>query len=359
MIAKRILIAWSITFVLITDVLFMSCSKIPTVTEDKKPGYFPKEIMNERYSKCLTNIWEPSLYQLSNNKEKTSFRALLLKYPPSDGSNYYISCRVDINPDHTGTFYSTTAKIIRTTELSKKQIDDILDTITKEKFWETVSQKEHPAAVDGLEWLIEGTQQGKYHYLIDTSDSSENKNIRTICRYFFDLQNKYEKDKPWVDKTTAKTITNPAQEANIQETLFRYLFKNNHSDKEQSAQVYFLALTPSYDEGDFYEDDNNQKTTPENSDPNDDFMKRFTGNIPPVKKASQCLTSFENDEVKDKESGEPGLLFYVFHINWVNESEVRVLCSYYKTCLTMQGYECTLKLINNSWQITEANMRLY
>jgi len=91
-------------------------------------------------------------------------------------------------------------------------------------------------------------------------------------------------------------------EDDIREAVFRFQFDHNASGLQQNAKVYFLSLG----KGD--------------KDPSDEFMERFRGQKPPVKKVSQGTVSVTG--VKDKETREQGLIFRVTSIKWISHTEI-------------------------------------
>ena len=72
-------------------------------------------------------------------------------------------------------------------------------------------------------------------------------------------------------------LSRASQEDQIREAVFRYQFQHNQSGIQDQARVYCLTS------GSWNEDD----------DPSDEFMTRFQGHVPPVKKGSQCSFDYE------------------------------------------------------------------
>ena len=101
----------------------------------------------------------------------------------------------------------------------------------------------------------------------------------------------------------------------IREATFRYQFVKNASMQQTSAKVYFLSLT--------------DLEKHRGLDPSDVFMKRFDGHKPRVAKASQAKTSIE-DGARDAKTGEDGIIFSIYEINWKSDSEVEVAGGYYE-----------------------------
>ena len=86
----------------------------------------------------------------------------------------------------------------------------------------------------------------------------------------------------------AQTSSSPIN-PDITETVFRYQFLHNGSAQQTNASVYFIRLP--------------------GGDPSAEFMDRFKGSDPRVKKASQARTDTET--ITDKETGQKGLVFYI------------------------------------------------
>lgn len=127
--------------------------------------------------------------------------------------------------------------------------------------------------------------------------------------------------------------TRAVQEDNIREAVFRHQFGNNASGQKQGAKVYFLSL--------------GWKT-----DPSDEFMARFAGNTPPVKKVSEADSSAMKG-VHDKKTGESGLIFNVGKITWKSDTEATANGGYYKAGLSASGNTYTLEKKDGVWTVTK------
>ena len=81
------------------------------------------------------------------------------------------------------------------------------------------------------------------------------------------------------------------------ETFFRYKFENNASAQKQDAEAYFLEI--------------------EGEDPSPEFLARFTGHSPPVKKGSEFVMG--GSIVIDGEAPTEGngLLFRIDSYKWI------------------------------------------
>jgi hypothetical protein len=138
----------------------------------------------------------------------------------------------------------------------------------------------------------------------------------------------------WATAQTETTLT-PADEDNIREAVFRYQFEHNASGQQQNAKVYYLSLV-------------------KDSDPKDEFMLRFKGHKPPVKKRSQATGQFE---VIDKETGERGLIFRATTIEQLDEDKVIVDGGYYEAGLSSSGNTYTVERKDHKWVVTKDQMR--
>ena len=127
------------------------------------------------------------------------------------------------------------------------------------------------------------------------------------------------------------------QTDDIREAVFRWQFDHNASGQNKKAQVYFLGIG---DRG---------------GDPTDEFMKRFADHKPPVRKVSACSAD-AGKGVRDKKTGETGLIFRVTKIEWKSDTEVRVKGGYYEAGLSASGNTYTVKKENGKWKVTKDKM---
>jgi hypothetical protein len=123
------------------------------------------------------------------------------------------------------------------------------------------------------------------------------------------------------------------EEENIAEAVFRYKFENFSDGRKFS--VYFLWLR-------------------DGRDPSDDFMKRFVGDTPPVKKASQSVKV--SDGVKDKETGKRGVIYGIPRIKWLNDNEVDVSVSKWVWGWGQYGYVCRVVRENDRWVVKRCEL---
>lgn len=127
----------------------------------------------------------------------------------------------------------------------------------------------------------------------------------------------------------------PAASDDIREAVFRSLFAKNASGMKANAKGYYITI--------------------EKADPSPEFLGRFEGNSPPVKKGSHA-TSNKSEGVVDKVTGERGLRFGAGRIEWLSETHVRLDATYYEAGLSAAGYTFELKLISDKWTVINRKM---
>jgi hypothetical protein len=128
-----------------------------------------------------------------------------------------------------------------------------------------------------------------------------------------------------------------SQQDNIREAVFRWEFGHNGSYQQEKAKVFFLVVGEN------------------DSDPSDEFVKRFADNNPPVRKGSECSSS-PRKGVLDKKTGERGLIFRVGSIVWKSDTEVEVDGSWHEGGLSAGGHTYTLKKETDKWKVTNDKM---
>lgn len=126
-----------------------------------------------------------------------------------------------------------------------------------------------------------------------------------------------------------------ADERNVQEAAFTYLFTHNSPGLEKRAKAYYLGI--------------GLKT----ADPSDEFLKRFANQKPPVRKRSAASMSPDKG-VLDKQSGERGAIFRLYDIKWISESQAELDGGFYE--IGYSGYKSTytVKNENGKWKVTKA-----
>lgn len=143
------------------------------------------------YSSQLRALQEPSLWELSKTKNSQSYRFLWLRT-----WDHPVSLRVDINDNGTGRLVTkvTTGAgggydpgkltLDHTRELTKEQVADLQLQLKTTEFW-ALSTTEISGGRDGARWIIEGTNQGKYHIVDRWSPKSGF--VRELGLYFLHL----------------------------------------------------------------------------------------------------------------------------------------------------------------------------
>jgi hypothetical protein len=144
--------------------------------------YFPKGSLNddekgdkfrrEWYSEHLQAMKEPSLWEMSRNKNSHAYRFLYLR-----SFHNPIAVRVDLNDKGAGTIV---VKILsgaggykpghvtrnERRKLTKLEIEHLLLVMNELKFWELPSYPQMPPdtiGLDGAQWITEGVKGGVYH----------------------------------------------------------------------------------------------------------------------------------------------------------------------------------------------------
>lgn len=128
------------------------------------------------------------------------------------------------------------------------------------------------------------------------------------------------------------------QEDDIREAVFRSQIAHEDSELGQSKPiVYFLSLWGPDSDG---------------KDPSDDFMKRFAGHTPPVKKYSKS-TIDDSQYVIDDETRVRGLIFSVSRITWFGKSKVQVSGGEYAGSLNSSGGTYYLEKKEGKWIVVK------
>lgn len=116
------------------------------------------------------------------------------------------------------------------------------------------------------------------------------------------------------------------------------------SGAQQGYKVYFLSL------GSTWTGKGIART-----DPSDEFMKRFAGRTPPVRKVSACED--KGSKVADKQTGARGIIFTVSDLKWISNTEVVVDGDVCKAGLNGYTMTYTLKRNNSQWKITDSKLQ--
>jgi hypothetical protein len=127
------------------------------------------------------------------------------------------------------------------------------------------------------------------------------------------------------------------QEDDIREAVFRYQFEHNASGQQKRAEVYCLSIG-------------------ENTDPSDEFIRRFAESKSPVRKISECYVGpFVG--VVDKRTQRLGLVLRVGGIQWISATEVEASGGYYEAGLSASGDTYSVSNRFFKWRVTEDHMK--
>jgi len=141
------------------------------------------------------------------------------------------------------------------------------------------------------------------------------------------------------DQVLQRTLAaSPADNDAIREAIFRHQMPHNASGLQQAARVCFLEVL--------------DRTSGHYVDPSPALMKRFANNTPRVAGRSACTASADKG-VRDKKTGEQGLIFTVGFIKWVSNDEVEVDGGYYEASLSASGNTYYLRKINGKWIVVK------
>lgn len=131
-----------------------------------------------------------------------------------------------------------------------------------------------------------------------------------------------------------------SQEDDIREAVFRYQFDHNASGLQKRAHAFCLVIGL---------DD-------KNSDPSDQFMKRFAHHKPAVRKASSC--HWNSIQVVENRTGRAALVFWCSKITWVSDIEVSVDGGYEEGNVSASSSTYTVRKQNGKWAVTNDRMTM-
>jgi hypothetical protein len=123
-------------------------------------------------------------------------------------------------------------------------------------------------------------------------------------------------------------------EDDIREVTFRYQFSpwlRQIPEQELGRMIFFLAVGENKE------------------DPGKEFMGRFINNKPAVKTRSHATGGLQG--VKDRDTGQPGVIFYVSKIKWLKETEVEVEGAYFGHGQSSSRSTYTLAKKNDKWVV--------
>ena len=130
------------------------------------------------------------------------------------------------------------------------------------------------------------------------------------------------------------TFSRAVEEENIIELVFRHQIEEE--GKSEGVAVFFLSRG-------------------EDTDPSDEFMRRFV-DMPGVRKFSQG--NKRGDGVTDKRTGERGVILKVHRIEWISDAEVKVGTGTYAWGMGQSGYVCRVGRDNGRWIVKDCELTL-
>jgi hypothetical protein len=132
---------------------------------------------------------------------------------------------------------------------------------------------------------------------------------------------------------SANTTPQKGAEDDIREAVFRYIFQHSATQQHPYAKAFYIAVE-------------------QDKDPSEQFLKRFVGHQPPVRKRSQSTYSKDGmGVVVDKDTGEGGIQYSVGALKWVSPEEARLEGSYHVGPLFAGGCEYKVILEQKRWMV--------
>lgn len=185
--------------------LLIGCKKNADVNNNLRENgnvvnYFPDKIFNERddlnaftdewYSKQLSALEEPSIYEQRNDDSQQVFRFTWLRT-----FHHPVSIRLRIRKDGTGLLYVKMTdgaggyepgriKKNLMKDIDEESVKSFQKLLNNEGFWKLPSIQE-VIGCDGAQWIIEGLSNRRYH-LVDRW-SPEEGGVRKIGLHLLDL----------------------------------------------------------------------------------------------------------------------------------------------------------------------------
>ncbi len=124
-------------------------------------------------------------------------------------------------------------------------------------------------------------------------------------------------------------------EDDIREVTFRYQFSpwlRQIPEKDLGKITFFLSVGENKE------------------DPGKEFMDRFINNRPAVKARSQATGGLQG--VKDRDTGQAGVIFYVSKIKWLNDTRAEVEGAYFGSGLSSRSTYTLIKK-KDRWVVTK------
>ena len=139
--------------------------------------------------------------------------------------------------------------------------------------------------------------------------------------------------------SSSKDVSPLSEEDQIRKAVFQHQFEFNASGLGKAANAYYLGI-----EGD--------------DDPSPLLLEQFERHLPQVKPVSDSELEAGTAQVIDRESGLPGLIFWIREIHWLNEREVEVEGGYEEASESGSANIYHLEKKGDRWEVVEAQMLL-
>jgi hypothetical protein len=121
-------------------------------------------------------------------------------------------------------------------------------------------------------------------------------------------------------------------ENDVREAVFRYQFQYGAPKAPERPAAYFLFVGKP------------------GADPSDEFMRRFAGMTPPVKKGSKAKSDAP-EGVLDSETGKPAVIFSVGAVDWIHDRLARTSGGYFVSSWNSSGSDYTLEMREGKWVV--------
>jgi hypothetical protein len=177
-------------------------TSVLTVPTDSSAYYFPLKkglrgmnnreqsldsFINTAYSHVLFHLKEPILNNYSGAKEiyRFAYMPSMFNFPVSltickENNDISMSAKVRY---HWEGYHPKTMNIDTTFPISSQDWDSLHALLEKSNFWKLPADT-GDSGVDGFDWMLEGTKDGNYHFLIRWSPGDERyPQINACCEF--------------------------------------------------------------------------------------------------------------------------------------------------------------------------------
>lgn len=123
----------------------------------------------------------------------------------------------------------------------------------------------------------------------------------------------------------------------IFETVFRYQMDHlvaTHSSEKVNA--YFLCT--------------------DDKDPSTALLRRLRGRVPPVKRYSECTQEEQGMIVRDRQTGQRGVILDVSELHWLSPHRVEVAAADIRNGTDAYGSRITLERTLGRWHVTAEHL---